>query len=77
MMDRLVSRGILCIQSHKTPSSIGKMVPINFEPGPTESERIVSRSKNINPVKSQNKIEKTFSPFQSNLEKNQSCVKVK
>lgn len=60
MMDRLVSRGILCIQSHKTPSSIGKMVPINFEPGPTESERIVSRSKNINPVKSQKKIEKNF-----------------
>ena len=51
------------------------MVPINFEPGPTESERIVSGSKNINPVKSQKKTQKNF--FRLNLKKNQTCVKVK
>ena len=57
----------MCIQSHKTPSSIEKMVPINFEPGPTESERIVSRSKIINPVKSKKKLKKKtfFLSFQS------------
>ena len=67
----------MCIQSHKTPSSIEKMVPINFEPGPTESERMVSRSKIINPVKSKKKLKKKlfFSHFRAR--KNQSCVKVK
>ena len=40
------------------------MVPINFEPGPTESERIVSGSKNINPVKSQKKTQKNFFEFE-------------
>ena len=77
MMDRLLSRGILCIQSHKTPSSIERRwCQLILNRGQqSQRERIVSGSKNINPVKSQKKTQKLFS---SEFEKkNQTCVKVK
>ena len=76
MMDRLLSRGILCIQSHKTPSSIERRrCQLILNRGQqSQRERIVSGSKNINPVKSQKKTKKNF---RMNLKKKSNLCKSK